>query len=66
MMKFLIRLVLLVVFVVVVEGAFMLFNNYIFMVSPLMLFTLAVLFLPILIVGILTVKAFRFFQKKLT
>lgn len=63
MMKFLIRLVLLVVFVVVVEGAFMLFNNYIFMVSPLMLFTLAVLFLPILIVGILTVKAFRFFQK---
>ncbi|WP_186673552.1 hypothetical protein [Sporosarcina sp. BP05] len=64
MLKILKWIVLLIALLVVLESTGFLFNTFIFMVSPLMLFALAVIFVPIFMIGFLSFKAFRFFQKR--
>lgn len=64
MLKVLKWIVLLIALLVVLESTGFLFNTYVFMVSPLMLFALAVIFVPIFMLGFFTFKAFRFFQKR--
>lgn len=64
MLKVLKWLVLLFVLFVVFESAGFLFNNFVFMVSPLMLFALAVLFVPIFTIGFLSIKVFRFLRNR--
>ena len=64
MLKFFKWLALLFFLLVVLEGTVFLFNNFIFMVSPLMMFALAVIFVPIFTIGFLSFKVFRFFYKR--
>ncbi|PIC69086.1 hypothetical protein CSV77_15455 [Sporosarcina sp. P16b] len=64
MLKFFKWLALLLLLSVVLEGTGFLFNNFIFMISPLMMFALAVIFVPIFTIGFLSFKVFHFFQKR--